>query len=629
MTQDSSTGSDYEGYMGLVSWFVIAPILTSMDTAATSVQVSVYVNLVEPKVAGFTYVPNFTYAPAPRPHPRDVRKKSPKPLLAIEEKIVPHMMKEAEVRSEKGVISNVANAVHTTAEILKAVPMVGEVAAMVSPIAQGVGLIANSLGLDKPTSVMATEKTRLELTTDITHTSGLDGATRLSSDPTATVANDKFACDAKDYNQFSNYIRLPGLIDINSITDADTIDTVIYKTPVSPMTFLYDPTRKLTYPTPLANYTERYRYWRGGINYLCHVNCPPYMTFHLSVQWIPNEYANVAIVGSDYGNFARMTISITGDTIFTFSIPYLANSPYLTVPTPEQVRAADPDAAPNCFNGQLIFTMTDQIVTSNPSVAQSTVYYSLWCAGTSDYHGSRAQAMWVGYEDPDSLPALQIKAHAGIGDKMLKDYFEVDFPPLVDAKMIVQAKIVNPDTNTSWTDYYHRPTLYFNGTFIIPAGNLKATMQMDMWNALNFSQIAPLRRFLKTFGQKRGSWRVYIFFYRKSNGFDYTYTVQNYTYSTENVVENDHDFNLVSGFHAVSSKQHDVIECEIPFYGIMPSINPFFDNGYREIPSIRVCFYMSRASSSNETIQYSIQAALGDDFSVGNVLPPNPLHYTL
>jgi hypothetical protein len=411
---------------------------------------------------------------------------------------------------------------------------------------------------------------------------------------------------------------------VESFDATDSVNTVLFEIPVSPMLFMNDPSNNTYYMTPLANYAERFRYWRGGINFLFQANVSQFTAYRITFAWIPNEYDFHAINGDDYGNYARLTVDVTGDTTVMFNIPYLANTPYLVVPTPEMVLTGS--TAMNCMNGKIIATITSPIVTSS-SLDQTVTYFHMWAAGDSSFHCVYPQAMIPDYRDLDSYPPpAKVEPHVGVANKMMREYFEVDAQPLIPAKMITIAKMVNPDAPISWTEYFHRPTMVYNSTLTIPMGNRQASMTIDPWDPLNYQTIAPLRRFLKTFGQRRGGWRIFMVFYNMDPSYIYTITAENQTQDASNVLAPDFEFNLTSGAQIIQSNQRYTLMSEIPFYGIVPCVNPIFEVEYREVPCLKVRVFTNKDTTAALVLSYSLSVSPSDDFNVGCVLPPNPLH---
>jgi hypothetical protein len=642
LTQPASTA---QGFFAKMKIFCLTPLLSQTESGVATIDVSVYARFVDPHPAGFTHIPNYVNTEA-RPILDSQKKKSNKATVELNPKPVTlnaHMNREGETRSREGVISSVAEATHTVAETLKVFPVIGGVASAVSPVAKAVASLAKSVGLDKPTSVESTHQNALESASGLSHVSGLDNSHKLSLDPQAKIANDNVFCEP-DYDKFQNYKRLPGLIEVDYLDATDTINTIIYETPVAPTIAMIDtsgtPAKKVTYLTPVGNYASYFRYWRGSLDFCFTFVLSQFASVRLVIEWIPNEYSSSAVTGADFGNYARMTVDVKGTTNVCFKIPYLANTPYLVVPSPDMV--ANPTSSFQTMNGRLTVRVLNPPVTST-SLDQSQIWFHVWMAGGSDFTCSRPTTLWKNYVDIDAYPATKkLNAHAG-GSQTMRQIFSSEFHPLIKANMVVMENVVNPDTAVSFTELFHRYTLQTNEYLSVPYNQLSITGVIEPWKISDFVNSSQFKRYLKLFLQHRGSLRVKLLVNRDSitepdyispgvvssyaREYSYTLTVYNYVDDGSNTNEDFLPWSGTTGMYTLQAPQRKVVEVEVPYYGIMPMLNYLYTSEMLEFPTLRFEIALNTVNRTGNpmTFQYQVLVAAGDDKSNGVLLPPNPI----
>jgi molecular chaperone GrpE (heat shock protein) len=603
LTSDSTT--ETEGYMGKVMIFCTAPLKTQTATGVASVDVTAWAALVDPEVTGFTYVPNHT---APTEIKRDFR---------------PHMAtREAEVRSEKGLVTNIAEAAVKLTDTAKSIPIIADVASVANPIAKAVASVANQLGLDKPTTVEVVHRMMLNSQGGFSNVKGLDSSERISADPESRNANDNVFC-SRDYNQFQNYKLLPALIELGYFDSTYQINDEIWTSAVAPTKCAIESTTKVTYMTYLAELASHFRYWRGSIKFRIAFICSKFLSSRVVIEWIPNEFDHSLVDGTDSGNYQRMTVDINGDTVVTFCVPYLANTPYLVVPTPDLFTTTDYSQT-RCFNGKLTIRIVNPPVTID-STDQSQIYYTIWMAGGEDFQVDRPTGLWTNYHDLDAYPETpKYKPHMGTLST-IRDQFTTTFQSLSPAKMSMTDKLVNADHIGCWTEYMHRyqphssQNLTYNGT------TNSFDVDISPWDPTTYLDTSWFRRFLKKFQFYRGSMRIKVIqnWLVPDTAKYFTY-VYNKTTDSTNIAESFGFPFLESGVNVLQSDHRRIVETEMPFYGVMPLINMLYAREWVDIPLVGIRYQMCQPIAPDGLTIY-VTIATGDDFSCGPPLPPNPL----
>lgn len=611
LTTDSTDFNATEGYMGKVMIFCTAPLKTQTASGVASVDVTAWASLVDPEVTGFTYAANHAA-------PTAVKANVFKPHMAT---------REAEVRSEKGLVTQVAEAAVKLTDTAKSIPIIADVASIANPIAKAVANVANQLGLDKPTTVEVIHRYVQNSQTGFANVKGLDGVERISADPESRNANDNVFC-TKDYNQFQNYKLLPALIELGYFDSTYQINDEIWSTPVAPTKCAVESSSKVTYMTYLAELASHFRYWRGSMKFRVAFICSKFISARVVIEWIPNEFDSSLVDGTDSGNFQRMTVDINGDTVVTFCIPYLGNTPYLIVPTPDLFTTND-ETQIRCFNGKLTIRVVNPPVVVE-STDQSQIYYTIWMAGGEDFQVDRPTGLWQNYHDLASypIPEAEFRPHMGTL-QTVREQFSVTFQSLSPAKMVAIDKLVNADHIGCWTEYMHRYQPMADLTNVFAANSSTPyDVTLSPWDPTSYLDTSWFRRFLKMFQFYRGSMRLKIMVYKSYNSTTLPFLLTTYNQTTDvtNVPESFSFPFMESGVHILQAEHRKTIETEMPFYGVMPLINMLYPREWVDIPQIgfRVSLY-GPAISVSLTQQYYVVVATGDDFSCGPPLPPNPL----
>ena len=160
-------------------YILVAIPLDAISGASSSVEVTVFANFKNVVLNGPTYRSVAPVSSGPKKTRKRVQDAPSGKSVAT----------EAVQKSEEGMLTGISGAVHNLAGKLSSLPIVGEWASAVSAITSITTPLFDSLGLAYPTSVAAPDPSIVKPYTGTVHSSGLDGATMLTMDPQARLAD--------------------------------------------------------------------------------------------------------------------------------------------------------------------------------------------------------------------------------------------------------------------------------------------------------------------------------------------------------------------------------------------------------------------------------------------------------
>jgi hypothetical protein len=237
------------------------------------------------------------------------------------------MKKEAQVKSERGLISGPAEAVGTVAAMLTPIPIIGEAAAAVAVIATTVSKIASFFGFSKPLTqerpVMCVGVTGATLN----NARGLMTGVALSRDPDPLVATEtSLVRGTGDELDLAHIKSLKSMVYAGVFTSASTPGTRLFSMPVNPAKgYLY--TAKIM-PNHLMHAAMCFDKWRGALKYLFRFNGSPLRKMRVAIIWTPDQ-----MVTYDE-NVKRMEVSTSGTTTIEYVVPWSVPTKYLAYRTP-------------------------------------------------------------------------------------------------------------------------------------------------------------------------------------------------------------------------------------------------------------------------------------------------------
>lgn len=234
---------------------------------------------------------------------------------------------EQDVRSEKGVVTQIAETTSTLANTFSTFPVVGQYASMVGNVADIAGSIASAFGLQKPVSGMASyQSVSSSVPIDVANPRGMASIQRfaLGVDSSASADPTIFGDDV-DYMDLSELSQIPGVLKPSIILSGDTGDVVL-RTAVHPAVngdLIGGNQRWANFVETLA---YLHQWWRGSLDYTFIVSAPATATVRLGFAILPFDQRESVTSADWIGSVPTYEVSIMGDTEFTLRVPYVHTS---------------------------------------------------------------------------------------------------------------------------------------------------------------------------------------------------------------------------------------------------------------------------------------------------------------
>jgi hypothetical protein len=415
---------EYEaGYIGQFLLHVLNP-LNSTNIATPDISVSVFASFLDPQVIG--------------PDPE-----SNVPALLVEAQSA---LTEASAKSSQGVLTGVPEGIQTVKAGLDTAMKIGDAIEMIGSF------------LNKPNSVATAERSVIAVAPDLVTGKGLDYGAKFAYSPTACISVDKGIVDQTDpHPTIGGVCRLPGFIHSSTYSSTDVTETVIASIPVSPMLCLPDGATGV-FLTPMAHMALNFQYWTGGLRYRFYFNTSSFIVSRVRISWFPDVDTTVTNFEEIGGDIISRVVSVSGDTIVDFEIPWMKPTLYLPLDSP---------FAANMLysNGKIVVTVVNPAISGGG--ATSLVYMNVFSAAGVGFNFMAPQKISNAYEFTFELP-VPPQALLVTPQMNLRSDFERPFEGLVPCKNLVEHGLVNPERicDMSVATYLHRyvMTTSSNGT---------------------------------------------------------------------------------------------------------------------------------------------------------------------
>jgi len=607
-----------QGLMGYIKVWVLHPLILAGASNTPSCNVTLYASFVDPEVAGPGLRNNDPRSDRALLKDESARKREQELVarLAAAQKIIQSQLANDFIsgKEEKNVVAQMSM---SKEQIVRSKDMtISNVAKAVSKFALGVSDAAKIIGLDKPTDLQHPTKVIQVFNSGFAHMTGMDGATRLAADPQGHVANEDRYADPRDYNLFSNYKLLPGLINVFSFDASFASGTKVLIMGVTP-TWCHQTTTLgvNTYSmTPTAFLASLFRYWRGGLKYCLKFTMSQYTVGRIRITWLPDPTFTAAITNEEEGDTVSKVVDLNGgDTEVTFEIPYCQAWPWLDVITPF-VANTSPIVQWAGFNGQIVVQVVNPLTVLN-STSTAVAWVAVYMSGAEDFQVARPFDGWSGYTDGTTADALEDEeevlrsndhAHAQMQtitqDIDPRAQFRMPFEGLVPCKKAPEIFSLNMGENIgSFTALLHRYTDYDG-----PTAKTANTLYSDDIRSWVHGSMHYAHRILRSFLFNAGGYRIKM----KTSTVPTTYNttkVGNWV-TTETPIDNEFD---ARGIHESYSTTNPYLEFEVPYYWYFHMNDHFFQ---RSGPQYSYQCYVT----SNVWRWH----AVADDFSLGWPLAP-------
>jgi len=468
MKDSSADGGAAEGFFGHVWLHVLAPLRLIGEGTTPTLSISVFAEFVDPEPAGFGL------------------RSTPTPLKVREfTDLVAQSSREQAAKTETG--SQDDKFVDKSKTFIKSVVTGGAELAS-EGILEALGKLCSLT--DKPTDLSKFDKVLLSNNTSLATGDGLDGC-----DPLAMSINNKVSNDTslyltnKDYNLFDNYKRLPAIIKLGSWDGTYTQNQLVFEVPVTP-TYVHYRTNvaldRFYEVTPLSNLADKFMFWTGGIKYHLQFFTSKFISGRVVVKWIPDPTNTGVLNNDDFGDTVSHVIDITGDTSYSFTIPYLRQRSWEPVLDYPQA-ILNPQNTWIGINGQITLSLINPL-TIGASSGTPVVYYVLWASGAEDFRVARPRGKVSAYSDGTVPPTLarggkslmdnlKLEAQSGIDLSVnTRALFEKPFPSLIDSKGIAYTNVTMGEEVASWPELAKRYTKWTEYNF---TANLLHTTTVD------------------------------------------------------------------------------------------------------------------------------------------------------
>lgn len=590
-------------------------LLTLAGGSPTPLDVCVFANFVNPKVAGYGYT-----TPSPAALTRKFQELKfageTSKHSATKKKQNDPVAKEAEKKSSSGIISSMVEATGALAPLFLMTPF-PEVAPVLGAVSKTAPFL-RSMGLSKPVSVQVSEPTHLDPYRDLVHTHGLSQGVKLSAQPTATLA-DTSLCELKRHT-IKEMIERPGHLTAFTIDALTPIDQTVKKFPVFPGLSGNRPGQpKLVYPTHLAHLSQYFTNWRGGIKFRFEFTTSELTTTRVRLTHYPDDTEPPDI--EDYaGDMISDVIDIRGNTVKEFTLPYMSPFPYL----PVMGVWKDGDPLTHNRGGELVFPQTPWLgfsLVNSVSIPDpggiSTIYVNVYVSAAEDMTLIGYQGFNLRLAACVTLPTFKkLEAPSGTKKHSLEEVFSKPFQPLVPAMAQCEEGLVSIETVNTIEEMLKR----FEPWGQAAAGPLDINLS-DGHYLFENSKVTNSGQLLTMFKWWRGSVRYKlgpdvflgdekIVSYRPFGDMTFADMLGENLYTTLNVCGN----------------QESPIEFEVPWnyptYAMyLANIDEsfFFDLGNLSKPTLK----------SQNPLPATNWRAMGEDFLLGQVLPVHSYDFSL
>lgn len=253
--------------------------------------------------------------------------------LVYEKLVFQGLTSEQEEKSERGLISGIAESVVSVADALRSVPMLGSVPATVSTVAGAVGGIARFLGFAKPLDVSKPMFMQPVLY-NASQGRGIAMSTNLAAAQEAKVHPLKSCLIGEDEMSFAPLLRRKQLICTFDMLDVEA-GSIFFSHPVHPLAV---PAGDAGLPgaigvlhTISSHVANLFQLWRGSMEYELYIFASSFHSARIRISWIPTDFDitrfnNVSDL-TKY-NVPGMVVDIRGNDRIRFSIPYMLSEYY-------------------------------------------------------------------------------------------------------------------------------------------------------------------------------------------------------------------------------------------------------------------------------------------------------------
>jgi hypothetical protein len=245
-------------------------------------------------------------------------------------------------------------------------------------IGDAIDLATGFIGLDKPIDPTLQERSKIVSTQPMNFTSGVERIDVLGYNPSALSLTDPdtFAT-TNDEMTFSHIFQKYSYLGSFSMNTGQEPGTILASIPINPCpNRLVDNT---TSQVSLLQYaTSPFTYWTGGLTYQGAIIATSFQTGKILISFNYNEFTPSidGVLTSDASQYAIVIELNQGSNQFEFTIPYIAATPKLHVPSSNTPSHRD-------TMGMINISVLNTLVNQNGTPPQ--IHVNLFIAGADDY----------------------------------------------------------------------------------------------------------------------------------------------------------------------------------------------------------------------------------------------------
>lgn len=373
--------------------------LQNLSGGSTDISFTVFANFENIQVSGYssayptqpvpTEMPTIQKCSNPvhnaiRAQAKHVARHKPASHHSVPQKPTP--IKEAEDKAKKGIVGTTLEKVGNIAASLTAVPVIGSVAAVVSPVADALGTIANIFGWNKPDS-LEPRNAVINRYIDSVLTHGVDTSMKLALLPDNCVSSGLPFLGNNCKMDFESICATPMLVGIYTWQPTDGEGENLIEYPVTPMLEFSDQVSNFQYiyPTYLSHVARAFKYWRGDLRYYIQVTASAFHSGRLRIWYEPDDNSH-PIDGITGSNVVSKVIDIQTETDVAFTIPYLAQTPYRTTEYRKGSGSTGPRVQSRGDGGRIGVSVLNELTSS--TVPIQPVYINVWISGVNMQFGA-------------------------------------------------------------------------------------------------------------------------------------------------------------------------------------------------------------------------------------------------
>jgi len=363
--------------VGSMAIQAITDLQVTTADASHSVPIQVFARFIKPRVFGPT-LDTYTFSLSSGAPPKKSSKFLNKPVKTLP-RLEAHApsSKEAVQKSEKGLISGIAETVTGISSALSVVPGLGAIAAPIAGISSLVGSLASAFGFNMPPTKVAPVPALLSSYPYTTNGKGLAPVEVLALDPEAKVAcAPESAGSTVDMMNIKNFCRQPCLVDYGSIATTVTDGTVVAVWGVGPEFGAYKSSTN-TYANRTNVASSFFTFWTGLMAYELYASCSRFVSARLAISWHP---AGAAIPTNIVpGDIILAWTQIQGETKMSWSVPVVSAQEWFSCYVPSSINYTHNSRVQTIGNGFLCLSVLGEVTSNNTSDSGSVewVLYSM------------------------------------------------------------------------------------------------------------------------------------------------------------------------------------------------------------------------------------------------------------